>query len=288
MEQGKNSESAKELAQEIDELSGELADNKKAMQEADKAADDLDKSLDDVDAEGAADGFTVLKGAIADLVANGIRKCIEALKDFAKEVMEKFLTCHVHEYMDLLDKRLGKKKRRDLKSTYNYLKGMGYSALDDYDSLYECAQQVTHLSHQSEYYKRLIDYYIYKDMFIEAQDLMIKLAELNAKVKSKVYKDSIDVSLKLFDCRIKVKTGNYAGVEECYTQMLSSHETAVLSLISKVSISYALGELLVKKGEKERAKEHLKFASEKGGDTKYKIFADRLLSEIEEEAVPFA
>ena len=207
---------------------------------------------------------------------------------FAKEVMSKFLTCHVHEYMDLLDKRLEKKKRRDLKSTYNYLKGMGYSALDDYDSLYECAQQVTHLSHQSEYYKRLIDYYIYKDMFIEAQDLMIKLAELNAKVKSKVYKDSIDVSLKLFDCRIKVKTGNYAGVEECYTQMLSSHETAVLSLISKVSISYALGELLVKKGEKERAKEHLKFASEKGGDTKYKIFADRLLSEIEEEAVPFA
>lgn len=205
---------------------------------------------------------------------------------FAKNVMSKFLTCHVHEYMDLLDKRLGKKRRKDLKSTYNYLKAMGYSALDDYDALYECTRQITHLSHKSEYYKRLIDYYIHNDMFIEAQDLMNKLAEFNTKVKSKIYKDSIDVTLKLFDCRIKVKNGNYEGVEEYYTQMLSSHETAVVSLISRVSISYALGELLVKKGEKERAKEHLRYASEKGGDTKYKLFADKLLSEIEDEVLP--
>ena len=88
IEQGKNSDVAKELAKEIDELSGELADNKKAMNEADKAADDLDHSLDDLDPEGKADGFTVLKGAIADLVSKGIQMAISAIKDFAAETIE--------------------------------------------------------------------------------------------------------------------------------------------------------------------------------------------------------
>lgn len=88
LEQGKNSDSAQELAREIDDLSGELYDNKKAMSEAEQAADDLDHSLDDLDPEGSADGFTVLKGAIADLVSQGIQMAIGAIKDFAKETIE--------------------------------------------------------------------------------------------------------------------------------------------------------------------------------------------------------
>lgn len=88
LEQGKNSDSAKELAGEIDELSGELKDNKTALSEADEAADDLDQSLDDLDPEETASGFTVLKGALANLVADGIRLAVDAIKDFAKETIE--------------------------------------------------------------------------------------------------------------------------------------------------------------------------------------------------------
>jgi len=87
LEQGKNSDSAKELAGEIDKLSGELAENQKAMRDADKAADELDKSLDDIDPEETAGGFTVLKGALANLVADGIRAAISAIQDFAKETI---------------------------------------------------------------------------------------------------------------------------------------------------------------------------------------------------------
>ena len=90
LEQGKNSDSAKELAGEIDKLSGELQDNKSKLNDADKAADDLDKSLIDVKdgAEKAGDGFTVMKGALASLIADGIRVAIQGLKDLAKAAYE--------------------------------------------------------------------------------------------------------------------------------------------------------------------------------------------------------
>ncbi len=88
---GKNSKEAKELASELKDLSGELADNKKKMNDADKSADDLDKSLDDAgkSANDAANGgFTVLKGAMANLVSQGISKAIEGLKQLAGKVIE--------------------------------------------------------------------------------------------------------------------------------------------------------------------------------------------------------
>ena len=90
LEQGKNSDAAKELAGEIDKLSGELKDNKFALSDADKAADELDHSLDDLgdSAEESGNGFTVLKGALANLVAEGISMAVNAIKDFAKETIE--------------------------------------------------------------------------------------------------------------------------------------------------------------------------------------------------------
>lgn len=89
LSQGENSSSAKKLAKNIDELSSELADNKKRMADADKAADDLDKSLVDLDdaAGDAGGGFTILKGALANLVADGIRNAIQAMKDFVSETI---------------------------------------------------------------------------------------------------------------------------------------------------------------------------------------------------------
>ncbi|WP_458397870.1 phage tail tape measure protein [Anaerotignum sp.] len=82
---GENSKEAKELASEIDKLSGELADNKKKMDDADKSADDLDKSIEDAgeSAEEAKGGFTVLKGAMANLVAQGIDLVVTGLKNLA-------------------------------------------------------------------------------------------------------------------------------------------------------------------------------------------------------------
>lgn len=90
LEQGKNSDSAKELAGEIDKLSSELNDNKSKLNDADKAADELDKSLDDVgkSAEESSDGFTVMKGALADLVSAGIQKAIEGFKNLVSSAYE--------------------------------------------------------------------------------------------------------------------------------------------------------------------------------------------------------
>lgn len=88
VEQGKDSQAAQELAREIDDLSGELKENKDAMRDADKAADELDRSLDDIDPEKTASGFTVLKGALANLAADALRRCVDALKEFAAATLE--------------------------------------------------------------------------------------------------------------------------------------------------------------------------------------------------------
>lgn len=92
---GANSKEAKSLASEIEKLSGELADNKKKMNDADKSADDLDKSIEDVGNsadEAANGGFTVLKGALANLVADGFRKAIDGAKEFAKTMITEAAT----------------------------------------------------------------------------------------------------------------------------------------------------------------------------------------------------
>lgn len=86
LEQGKNSASAKDLAKQIEKLSGELTDNKKRLNDLDSAADGLDTSLQDASngAEKAAGGFSVFKGALADLVASGIKAAVNGLKELAK------------------------------------------------------------------------------------------------------------------------------------------------------------------------------------------------------------
>lgn len=88
LEQGKNSQESKELAKEIDKLSSELKENKDKLSEASDAANDLDKSLDNVDTEKATGGFTIMKGALSSLVADGIRLAADALKDLAKQTLD--------------------------------------------------------------------------------------------------------------------------------------------------------------------------------------------------------
>ena len=76
LEQGKSSAEAKALAGEIKVLSGDLSDNKAKLAQAEGAADKFDKSLDDVgnSSKDASGSFTIMKGALAELVAEGIKK----------------------------------------------------------------------------------------------------------------------------------------------------------------------------------------------------------------------
>lgn len=91
LQYGKNSKEAQSLATQIEKLSGELVENKQKMTDAEKSANELDKSLDKADdsaREAANGGFTVLKGAMANLVSQGISKAIEGLKQLAGKVIE--------------------------------------------------------------------------------------------------------------------------------------------------------------------------------------------------------
>lgn len=83
LEQGKNSDAAKSLEKEMSELDGELAENKSKLNEAEHASDELTKSLDETgqSAEKSSDGFTVLKGAIANLISQGIQKLASAINN---------------------------------------------------------------------------------------------------------------------------------------------------------------------------------------------------------------
>lgn len=93
LEQGKNSDSAKALAKQIDSLSSELSANKQSMDGLDKAAGDLDGSLDEAEkgAEKASGGFSVFKGVLADLVATGIKAAINGLKSLASAAKESYV-----------------------------------------------------------------------------------------------------------------------------------------------------------------------------------------------------
>lgn len=72
---GDTSDEAKELAEQIKVVSGQLKENKKEMSDATSAADKLDKALDDA-SDNDGEGFTVFKGALADLISNGIQFAI--------------------------------------------------------------------------------------------------------------------------------------------------------------------------------------------------------------------
>ena len=53
------------------------------MRDLDEVAGDLDDTIEDT-----SGGFTVMKGALAELVADGIQKAIGAMKDFIKSTVE--------------------------------------------------------------------------------------------------------------------------------------------------------------------------------------------------------
>ncbi|MBO5953354.1 MAG: hypothetical protein J6Q53_04440 [Oscillospiraceae bacterium] len=82
----KSRKKAQELEKNIKDLAKELGDNNSKLTNAQKAAEKLADGLEETrdSAKEAEGGFTVMKGAAAELVANGIMKitsaCVEAVK----------------------------------------------------------------------------------------------------------------------------------------------------------------------------------------------------------------
>lgn len=84
LEQGRNSESAQELASQIKELSGELKENKDKLSEAESAADGFDESLN----ETSKGGLSVFTVAVGNLVANVLTSLVSSLKDVIGQTVE--------------------------------------------------------------------------------------------------------------------------------------------------------------------------------------------------------
>lgn len=89
LEHGKYSREARSLAKEIDSLSDELNTSQKRMDEVEAAADRLDNSMENVNevSEKVSEGFTVMKGAMAELVADGISKVVEGFTEITSSAI---------------------------------------------------------------------------------------------------------------------------------------------------------------------------------------------------------
>lgn len=87
---GENSDEAKQLASQISSLSSELADNKTKMQEANRAADQFDQTIEDTteDTKELGDGFTVLKGTMANLAADAVRGLLNGFKKLGSAMVD--------------------------------------------------------------------------------------------------------------------------------------------------------------------------------------------------------
>lgn len=88
LEQGKNSESAKKLKEELLKLSTSLQDNKEKYSSAKSKADEYAQELDDVgdNAEDLDGSFTVAKGAMSTFVADGVEVVLNKLKEMVTDI----------------------------------------------------------------------------------------------------------------------------------------------------------------------------------------------------------
>lgn len=107
--QGKGSTEAQKLAGEIQKLSSDLQENKNKLSQASDAADDLDGSLGNIDTETPSTGFTTMKGALANLIADGFRKAIDVTKEFIKSGIE--FNASIEQYQTSFEVMTGSAKK---------------------------------------------------------------------------------------------------------------------------------------------------------------------------------
>lgn len=88
LEQGKNSESAKALKEELLKLSTSLNDNKEKYASAKSKAEEYAGELKDVgdNAENLDGSFTVAKGAMSTFVADGVEVVLDKLKEMVTDI----------------------------------------------------------------------------------------------------------------------------------------------------------------------------------------------------------
>lgn len=89
-EQGENSKGAEELAIRINNQKAAIKTTETSLNSYEKALDDVQSAAEDAgdSAQKASDGFTVMKGALASLVADGIRATISGLKELASQAFD--------------------------------------------------------------------------------------------------------------------------------------------------------------------------------------------------------
>jgi phage-related minor tail protein len=85
LEQGKESSEAKKLSQKISNLSDELNHNRAKLEESTYKSNDLDKAIENTGktAKNTGDGFTVMKGAISNLVSDALNVAIDKFKEMS-------------------------------------------------------------------------------------------------------------------------------------------------------------------------------------------------------------
>jgi phage-related minor tail protein len=90
LEQGRSSDEARELAEKMTALNDELKENKQKLNDAEEAAREYADALDEVDdsSEDASGGFTIMGGALADLVSSAIQGAISAIGDLIDSILE--------------------------------------------------------------------------------------------------------------------------------------------------------------------------------------------------------
>lgn len=68
----------------------EIEDYNQELKKAEQYGDNFEESINEMNSatQSASDGFTVMKGALANLVADGIRLAIDAIKELAKQTIE--------------------------------------------------------------------------------------------------------------------------------------------------------------------------------------------------------
>ena len=154
----KSRKKARELASNIKKLAQELDDNEDKLLEANAAAEKLAGGFKKAEkaADGAGGGFTVMKGVVADLVANGITKIAETCLDAAKSLAG--LAENTREYREDMSKletsfeTLGHTAEHGT-AVYKEL----YSVFGEEDRAVEAAQQIAALSKNQNEMARMVD-----------------------------------------------------------------------------------------------------------------------------------
>ena len=87
---GRDSQEAQDVAKKIQALSTDLKENKADMQQLAREADSLAGELDNAGtaAQNTGDGFTVMKGTLADLASSGIQTAIGGLGSLASSILD--------------------------------------------------------------------------------------------------------------------------------------------------------------------------------------------------------